>query len=565
MRHRSAWLASTLLLSLIGDARGMQTETDLDLVITGGKIVTLDSMTGGSVKLLGIKSGRIASLSESETPPPPFRIGPDTRVIRLKDELVIPGFIDSHAHLGGLGAQRRQIDLVGTASYEEVVRRVAERTKAAEKGRFVIGRGWDQNDWSEKAFPTHERLSRATPDHPVLLTRIDGHACLVNAAAMRLAGLTKDSAAPPGGEILKDGAGEPTGVLVDDAMDLMTKVLPREDARTREEDFLAGIDECLENGVTTFHDAGEGRLELEVLRGLAREGKLKIRLYVMISGSDSGLVTERFQAGPEVGLAEGRLTVRSVKLYADGALGSRGAALLEDYADRPGHRGLTLMSKEEIRSFAKRALDAGFQVAVHAIGDRGNREVIDAFEAAFAGEPRGRAARFRIEHAQILDEKDMPRMKDLGLIAAMQGVHCTSDMPWVPDRIGNDRSIEGAYAWRKLLDLGVVVANGTDAPVEKISPIECFYASVTRMDKSGKPEGGWIPGARMSREEALRSYTLAGAFAAFEEDAKGTLSEGKLADITILDRDILTCPAPEILKARTLFTIVGGRVEFERR
>ncbi len=532
-----------------------------DLILVGGRIVTLDPRTPEAVAL-AVRGGRITALHASEAEALATR-GPSTRVVRHPGAFIMPGFIDSHAHLASIGAGARTVDLTGTRSFQDVVARVAAARASVPRGTWILGRGWDQNDWKDAAFPTHRELSAALPEHPVVLTRIDGHACLANDAALRAAAIDASTAAPPGGEILRGADGAPTGVLIDNAMDLVTGVIPPPPPDVRRRDILLGIDACLRHGITTLHDAGVPETGLRLYESLADEGALRMRVYVMIAGGDSATLAARLRTGPRIGLGAGHLTIRAIKLYADGALGSRGAALLEDYSDRPGHRGLDLVDSGTLRKVSDEALRGGWQVCVHAIGDRACREVLDGFEAVFRHRPEGRRARFRVEHAQILDAADIPRFADLGVVAAMQGIHCTSDMPWVPARLGDARTAEGAYAWRSLLDAGAVIANGTDAPVEQISPLSCFYASVTRQDPEGSPSGGFIPAQRMTRIEALRSYTTAGAWAAFEEDEKGRLTPGFRADIAVLDRDILDCPAPEILTTQVLHTIVGGRTVYE--
>jgi predicted amidohydrolase YtcJ len=431
----------------------------------------------------------------------------------------------------------------------------------AAEGAWIQGHGWDQNDWDVKEFPTREDLDEVAPDHPVFLTRVDMHAAWANSKAIEEAGITRDTEDPDGGEIIRDGGGNPTGVFIDNARDFITERIPPPSEEERWEAFRQAQQACIENGITSFHDAGVDEATLDLYRRARDEGELEVRLYAMIWGSDSDLLAQYFSHKPEI---SPRLTIRTVKLLVDGALGSRGAAVLEDYSDRPDWKGLMILSEDDVYRIADRALNAGYQVAAHAIGDRANRETLNAFERAFAEHGEVANPRFRIEHAQILDKADIPRFAELGIIAAMQGVHATSDMPWVADRLGDDRTQEGAYAWARLLGSGVKIANGTDAPVESISALECFYASVTRQDKEGTPEGGWYPEHRMSREQALRSYTLDAAYAAFEEAEKGSLEPGKLADITVLSKDIMTVGPREILNTEVLYTIIGGEVVFRK-
>ncbi len=532
-----------------------------DLVLRGGKIVTVNPRQpqAEAIAILGSRIARVGSAREIEA-----LIGPGTRVIELNGRLVVPGFIESHGHLLGLGQSRLILDLRGTKSAEEVAEQVARKVREVRPGEWIIGRGWDQNNWPTREFPTHEELDRVAPHNPVYLTRVDGHAAWVNRRALELAGITRETADPPGGRVIRDAQGRPTGVLIDRAMNLVARHIPPRRREENKQALLLAIEECLRAGITSFHDAGASREAIELYKELLREGKLPLRLYVMISGRDEALLREYWQRGPEIGLGDSQLTIRAIKLVADGALGSRGAALLEPYADEPGHTGLLLLSEEEISRIARQALAAGFQVNTHAIGDRANRVVLNAYERALREFPNVRDHRFRIEHAQILDEADIPRFARLGVIASMQAIHATSDMSWVPARIGEARAREGAYVWRKLLDSGARIANGSDAPVEPVNPLFGFYAAITRQDERGNPPGGWYPDQRMTREEALRSFTLDAAYAAFEEQLKGSLEPGKLADLVVLSRDIMTIPPSEILRTEVDITLVGGRIVYER-
>lgn len=536
----------------------IQTRPPAHLVLRGGKIVTLnpDRPVAEAVAVTGERITAVGSMAEIR----PY-VGPETHVLELRGDLVVPGFIDSHGHFMDLGFSRMKLDLFGTDSAGRIATMVAEAAEQAAEGSWIQGHGWDQNDWEVKEFPHHSLLDEASPDTPVFLTRVDMHAGWANAKAMEIAGITRETEDPEGGEILRDEEGSPLGVFIDRAMDLITRKIPTPSHAERWEAFRRAQQACLENGVTSFQDAGVDRQTLELYAQARERGDLKVRLYAMIWGNDEALLQQYFSHKP---LVTAHLTIRTVKLLVDGALGSRGAAMFEDYADRPGWRGLMILSEEEVYRIADRALRAGYQVAAHAIGDRANHVVLNAFEKAFAEHTEVGDPRFRIEHAQILDRADIPRFSELGVIAAMQGVHATSDMPWVAERIGEERTAEGAYVWAKLLASGVKIANGTDAPVENVSALECFYASVTRQDKTGQPEGGWYPEHRMSREQALRSYTLDAAYAALEENNKGSLQPGMLADMTVLSKDILTIAPPEILDTQVLHTIIGGEVVFHR-
>lgn len=532
-----------------------------DLVLTNAVVHTVDAERPRA-EAVAVRGNRIAAVGS--TAEVAALVGPKTRVLDLRGRTVVPGFDDSHAHLLGIGFARLDVDLVGTRSFAEVVERVAAAVKGRRPGEWVRGRGWHEGKWdapepgSVRGFPTHEALSAVSPDNPVVLGRADGHAVLANARAMAVKGVGRETRAPAGGEIIRTASGEATGVFVDNAEGLVAapERSPDEVRRALE----LAMDECLAKGVTSLTDAGQGTDVLALYRDAAAAGTLRTRLYVMAAG----LPTMRALGRPEIDPGKGLLTVRSVKLYADGALGSRGAALLEPYADDPGNSGLLVTAEEEILAAARFALAHGFQVGTHAIGDRANRIVLDAYETAFRENPAARDPRFRIEHAQVLDAADIPRFGKLGVLAAMQGIHCPSDRPWAPQRLGEARVKEGAYAWRKLLDTGARILNGTDAPVEDVSPIQNFHASVTRQDASGRPPGGFDPDQKLARAEALRTMTLDAAYGSFAEKEKGSIEVGKLADLVVLSQDILSVPDDALVKTEVLATIVDGKVLYER-
>ena len=537
-----------------------------DLVVMDARIVTLAEGPTEAEALAAAGGCIVAVGDEAEVMK---WIGPETQVLRAGGKLVTPGLIDAHAHLMGLGESRMRLNLVGTTSEEEVAQRVRQRAGTLPPGAWVLGRGWDQNDWPAKQFPTEQSLTEVSPDRPVCLTRIDGHAVWVNREAMRRAGVDRNTPDPPGGRIVRDAGGEPTGVFVDAAEGLVMAKIPRPSEAEKVEALRLALQECLEMGVTGFHDAGSGREDVARLKKMMAEDRLPVRLYVMLRGSDRRLLDEACARGPEVGLGDHYLTIRAVKLFADGALGSRGALMLDPYDDEADIRGLTVTSQDEIEAVARRALAAGFQVCTHAIGDGANRAVLNAYAAAMAGAASSAGAsdtRFRVEHAQILDEADIPRFAQLGVVASMQPTHCTSDMPWVDARVGAERSVEGAYVWRKLLSAGAVIASGSDAPVESVNPLWGIYAAITRQDHQGNPPGGWHPDQRMTMDEALRSFTLGAAYAAFEEDMKGSLEVGKLADLVVWSDDFLAAGSPPavLLTAKADVTVVGGRIRYER-
>ena len=551
--------AAAAALSLATTAAAQRaTPPSADLIVTNARIYTVDD-GHPFVSALAVRDGKVQFVgSEREAL---LLKGPSTRMIDAGGHTVIPGMVDAHAHLFELGTFLHNIDLRDTRSYDEVVARVAARVKEAPAGRWIDGRAWDQNKWGDTRFPTHDALSRVSPNNPVVLTRVDGHAILVNAAAMRAANITAATKDPAGGRIERGANGEPTGVFVDNAMGLVERVIP---ALPHDEMINAALDAVKESnrfGITALHDAGEPRAVLDVFEELAKANNFSLRVYAMI-GDDSAAIEHYFARGPQSALYDSHLWIRTIKLYADGALGSRGAALLDPYADDPKNVGLLKSTPEHLRDVSTRALQHGFQVATHAIGDRGNRVALDAYEAALKAVPTA-DHRFRIEHVQILDHADVPRFAQLGVIPSMQAVHQTSDMYWAPTRLGYARTF-GAYAWRSLLNTGVIIPNGSDFPVERVSPLYSFHAAVSRQDDNSWPPGGWFPEQKMTRAEALKSMTIWPAYAAFQEQTMGSLAVGKLADFVILDRDIMTVPDADILGTTVLATYIGGKAVFER-
>ncbi|HYL70482.1 MAG TPA: amidohydrolase [Candidatus Dormibacteraeota bacterium] len=531
-----------------------------ELLLRDGQIYTV-SAAQPVVNAVAIEHGRIVALGAAAEAP--GLRDATTQVIELHGRAAFPGFKDSHAHLLELGLARLNVDLTNAADFDEVIARVRRVAAQQPAGTWIIGSGWHEGKWRRppavtvRGFPVHQPLSAATPDHPVLLHRADGHALIVNARAMALMHVTAATPAPPGGQILHDAQGAPTGVFVDDAMDLI-KPPERSPAEKRRAWALA-FTECLRYGITAVDEPGLGYEDVVLVKQLAAEERIPIRLYVMLGGWET---LRRFER-PEIGLDHGFLTIRSVKLYADGALGSRGAALLAPYTDDPGNTGQLITPLAQLRQASEYAFAHGFQVNTHAIGDRGNRVMLDLYAAILATDPSRRDLRWRIEHAQHLAASDIPRFAQLGVIASMQPIHATSDRPWAPKRLGMARITEGAYVWRKLLDSGAHLASGTDAPVESLDPFANFYAAVTRMDAHGQPPGGFDPGQRMTRAEALRSYTLDGAYATFTERDNGSLELGKNADLVVLSRDIMQVPAAEILQAHAVMTIVAGKVAWQ--
>lgn len=548
---------ATMLVVHAAPVAAQQPASPADLIITGARIYTVDDARP-LAQAIAVRGGRVAFVG-SERGALALR-GQRTRVVEMHGRTIIPGMIDAHAHLLGLGNALRTVDLVGTTSYEDVIARVSARAREVPRGTWIVGRGWDQNNWADTRFPTHDALSRAVPDHPVYLTRVDGHAALVNAAALRAANVTATTQDPDGGRIVRGEANAPSGVLVDRAMGLVQQAIPAQSAAEMREAVLAAIREANRWGLTGIHDAGVPRAVIDVYEALAREGRFDLRNYVMIA-SDDRTLEHYLSRGPQNGLFDNRLWIRAIKISSDGALGSRGAALLEPYSDEPANLGLLLATEERIHDVAARALRRGFQLNVHAIGDRANRVVLDAFERALRERPVA-DHRFRVEHAQILHHADIARFGQLDVIPSMQASHQSSDMYWAGNRVGQGRLL-GAYAWRSLLDQGLIIPNGSDFPVEPANPLISFHSSITRQDAAGWPAGGWFPAQRMTREEALKSMTIWPAIASFTESLVGSLAPGKLADFVILDQDIMTVAPDRILQTNVVATYLGGRAVHE--
>ncbi len=563
-----AILISLFMIFFIVNRRHREAVEPADLVLINGKIVTVDAAVPAA-SWIAVRGGRIAALGAG---PQDYKhhAGAGTEIIDLGGALTIPGIIESHGHFTSLGASKMELDLTKAHSWDDIVAMVAEAAASAKPGDWIVGRGWHQDKWDRipepnvEGLPFHDALSKVTPANPVLLTHASGHSSLANAKAMELSKITKTTTDPAGGEIIRDAKGNAIGAFLETAQSLVRYQAghdtPEEaQAKERKKIELAAR-ECLVHGVTTFHDAGNSFATIDLYKKMAEEGALPVRLYVMLSAGSKALA-ERGLSYRMIGAADNHLTVRTIKRLIDGALGSHGAWLLEPYTDLPTSTGLNTEPVEDMKATAKFAIENGFQLSTHAIGDRANRETLDIYEEAFKAHPDKTDLRWRIEHAQHLSLEDIPRFHELGVIPAMQAVHCTSDGPWVYKRLGEKRAGEGAYVWRKLMDAGSVIPNGTDVPVEPIDPMSCFYAAVTRKLKDGTT---FFPDQRMTREEALRSYTINGAYAGFEEGIKGSLTVGKLADITVLDRNILTCPEDDIPGTGVLYTIIGGKVVYKK-
>ncbi len=558
-----AWALTLCVVMVTVTTAGAQ-ET-ADQIITNGVIYTMDEEIP-SAEAMAISGGRVIAVGaadEIET-----HRGPNTRVEDLGGRTMIPGLIDAHAHAIGLGFALRALDLLGTSSAEEIAEMVGAVSETRAAGEWITGRGWDQNDWSVQEFPTRELLDEVAWDRPVYLTRVDGHAAWVNTRALELAGVTAETPEPDGGKILRDDDGEPTGVLVDNAMALVFDEIPAPDEAEYAARLEAAQNHLLSLGVTGVHTMGDGRESVEAYHAWARAGKLKPRIVVYVDGWDKEILDWLSEHGGPAAFEDPHFRVAGVKLYADGALGSRGAALLEPYSDDPANEGLLRTRPDTLAADLTRVVGLGLQPAIHAIGDRGNRVALAAIAAAYDVYPPDHDdvdlawKRPRIEHAQVIALDDIDRFIDLGVIASMQPTHATSDMYWAEDRVGPDR-IGGAYAWRKLRRAEVHIACGSDFPVESANPFYGLYAAVTRQDREGWPEGGWYPEERMTREEALACFTRDAAYAAGMETEVGTLSPGKWADYLVLDRDFMLIPDGDVWRVEVLRTVIGGEVVYE--
>ena len=551
--NSSRIFAAVSLLALTGCTigAGPSKVTD-DTLFIGGTVASGPSQTPRKNEAILVRDGVIVEVGSADV----LRAAhPSAKIVDASNATILPGLTDAHGHLYGLGLSLDTVHLAGAATYDEAIARMKERAARASTNDWIIGRGWDQNRWPSKEFPTKEPLDAAISDHPVWLKRVDGHAGVANSAAMRAAGVTRNTADPDGGRILRDANGEPTGVFIDAAQELIEAKIPPVSFALRKERVLAAAKTIAANGLTEMHDAGAEVETIRAVQELIDERTFPIRVSIMI-GDDADALREWFARGPLVDYKH-RLTVRSVKLYADGALGSRGAALLAPYSDDPTNRGLEIAKPAHILDVAKRALAAGFQVNTHAIGDRGVRNVIDAYEQAGVTPEK----RFRIEHLQVVAPDDFPRLARHGIIASMQPTHATSDMPWAEQRLGPDR-IRGAYAWRTVPDSGARLALGSDFPVEDVNPFFGIYSAVTRQDHEGNPPGGWYPSQKLTLAEALRGFTSDAAYAAFEESSRGTIEPGKLADFTIVDGDFFAAPQSKLFDTKVKMTVVGGVVVF---
>lgn len=522
-----------------------------DLMVKNANIYTVDPKHP-KAKAIAAKDGKILQLGDDLS----AFIGPQTKVIDAGGATMLPGLIDSHGHVRGLGEFLETINLRGVTSEKEIVEKVRQAAKTAKPGAWIRGRAWDQNLWDKKEFPTLAGITEAAPNNPVYLGRVDGHAAWVNQKALDLADINAATPDPAGGKIIRDANGKPTGVLVDRSQGLVASKIPTSTDEEVEKRIALALQECARLGLTTVHDAGTGQQEIDAYHRLAAKGAMPARVYVMLANQPK-LLDSYLTKGIEIG---DFVTIRSIKLVADGALGSRGAAMLEPYSDDAGNKGILITNGPAIQAVTERALRAGFQVNTHAIGDRANRTVLETYGSALKGK---NDKRFRVEHAQIVAPQDFALFQKYSIIASMQATHATSDMPWAETRIGKER-LKGAYAWQTMLKLGVHLANGSDFPVEEPNPMFGLFSAITCQKQNGVPPGGWFPNQKLTREQALRSWTIEGAYAAFEEKRKGSLEAGKLADFILLSGDIMTMPEAEIWKARVTMTVVGGKIVYQQ-
>ncbi|MFO7888864.1 MAG: amidohydrolase [bacterium] len=560
---------SLLLLSILA---GCSQVKNADLILTGGKIVTVDK-NYPEAEALAVKGSKILAVG-SVNDIKEYR-GDNTKVIDLKGKLAIPGFIEGHGHFISLGKAMMKLDLKKAKNWSEIVSMVKKAVENTEPGIWIQGRGWHQEKWNKlpqpqvDGLPYHNRLSEVSPDNPVLLTHASGHSCIANGKAMQIAGITNKTPDPEGGEIVRDQNGVAIGVFRETAQGLISKKLSESRANLTSEELkqeqIKAIKlaekECLTKGITSFHDAGSSFETIDLFRNMAENQQLDIRLWVMI-GESNDMLEKKIDDYRLIGIGDDHLTVRSIKRFMDGALGSHGAWFLEPYTDLPGSYGLNTTPVPVIKKTAEIAIQNDFQLCIHAIGDRANREVLDIYQETFEKYPEKKDHRWRIEHAQHLHPDDIFRFGELGVIASMQAVHCTSDGPYVVKRLGKKRAEQGSYMWKDIIHTNGLVTNGTDCPVEDIDPIANFYASVTRKLKDGTE---FYPEQKLNRAQTLRCYTLNCAYSAFEENIKGSLIPGKLADITVLSQDVMTVPEDEILKTEIVYTIIGGEVVYENK
>ncbi len=567
---RQKWILSVIVLMMMACAK----EQPADLIVYNANVYTVDTAKT-IAQAFAIRDGKYIYVGD-DSGVEVFK-GDSTRVVDAQGQFIMPGFIEGHGHFAGLGGGLMNLDFIKSKSWDDIVAMVAEKVKSTKPGEWIIGRGWHQEKWTQPLFasvhgyPMHDALSAISPDNPVLLRHASGHGTFANKKAMDIAGITKETPEPKGGSIVRDDQGQAIGMfeetaqrIVGQAYNSYLRTLPPEEL---ERVWLKGIllaqEECLKKGITSFQDAGCTFEEAEWYKRLATHDSLKIRLWAMLGGSSKTLKAGPLSSYPMVGVGHDHLTIRAVKTYVDGALGSYGAWLLAPYSDREDQfYGQNTGEISEIRDVADVCMEHGLQLCVHAIGDRANREVLNLMQAQFDKQLDKKDLRWRIEHSQHIDTADIPRFGQLGVIASMQGIHCTSDAPFVVKRLGEFRARTGAYPWRSLLKSGAVVTNGTDTPVEDVDPLASFHATVTRT----RMDNGLIffPEQKLTRAEAIYSYTMACAFAAFEEKSKGSITVGKWADFIVLSNDLISCADADITKTKVLKNYIGGRLMYEQ-
>ena len=536
-----------------------------DLVLSNGKIYTVNHRQPNA-EAVAVKGGRIVFVGSNRDVQK--YISKNTRVIDLKGETVVPGLTDAHHHLEGVGFREMTLNLEGVNSLQEFLAKVKARVDQAKPGEWVTGRGWIETFWTPPVFPTRWDLDKVAPNNPVVLTRADGHGIVVNSTALKVAGIDKSMPSPFGGEISKDKqSGEPNGMLLDAAQGLLRRYIPATTTADEERAIVLGVNRDVSLGWTEVQNPGGSYGEIDLYKKLYAAGQIKLRIYKAVSAP--GIEAQRlFQDGPIIGAYGNRLTVRSIKLYADGSLGSRSAALLAPYSDKPDTSGFLTIKEETLQPILQQALRTGIQVETHAIGDLGNRFIIDEYEKAMKAVPKAEwkimQPRWRVEHSQIVNPVDIPRFAKLGIIPSMQASHAIGDLHFAPARLGIER-LAGAYAWQSFIKSGSIIPGGSDAPVERGEPMIEFYAAVARKDLKGFSGEGWHPEEALTREQAIKMFTIWAAYAAFEEDLRGSIEVGKLADFTVLSADIMKIPEAEILKTRCLMTIIGGEIVYENK
>jgi predicted amidohydrolase YtcJ len=562
--HASPIFFLSILLFLLFPLRDMNAVKDVDRIFVNGNIYTANERQPHA-EAIAVKKDRVAFVGSNADAENLAR--EKTRVVDLGGKTVVPGLTDSHCHIFGIGEREMRLNLEGTNTLDDLLAKVKERVVQSEHGKWITGRGWIETFWKPAQFPSRKDLDKVAPDNPVFLTRADGHAAIANTAALNIAKIDNSMSNPFGGEILKDKpTGEPTGMLLDRAMDLVAKNIPRPTDAEQEQALLHGINREIALGWCEIQNAGSHAEDIKIIRKCFEDGKVKLRFINAVYGP--GDDAQRFlREGPIIDAYDHHFTQRTIKVIFDGALGSRGAALLRPYNDAPESSGFLTEKEADLKPMFEEALRRGIQVETHAIGDRANRLILDLYENAFKAVPPSerkiREPRWRVEHAQIVDPADILRFAKLGVIPSMQPSHAISDLFFGPARLGMQR-LTGAYAWQSLLKSGCVIAGGSDAPVERGEPMIEFYAAAARKSMKGESGEGWHPEQAVSREQALKMFTIWPAYAAFEENDKGSIEVGKLADFTVLSNDIMKIPEPEILKTRCVMTVVGGETAFEK-